>query len=160
VAPPGIPQSTSFAWNVAARALEEQLRRVEALDAKAATLMAADLILAGFIIAGSDRSDHTPPLVLAAAGLGLVLSLSTAVGAFAVRRCEMAPTPSVVADLAEAPEDWIRWRLMGNMLGAIETNRNKLARKTRWLSLSQGILLVAITPFGAYFVWQQFVGVG
>jgi hypothetical protein len=49
---------------------------------------------------------------------------------------------------------------MGNMLGAIETNRNKLARKIRWLSLSQGILLVAITPFGAYFVWQQFVGVG
>jgi hypothetical protein len=55
------------------------------------------------------------------------VSLIAAVRVFANQRYLVAPEPGVTAMLANAPEDWIRWRLMGNMLESIETNRTKLS---------------------------------
>ena len=45
------PQGASFAFDNAAKALDEQLGRIESLDAKAGILLAADGVLAGLLFA-------------------------------------------------------------------------------------------------------------
>ena len=45
------PQGASFAFDNAARSLDEQLGRIESLDAKAGVLLAADGVLAGLLFA-------------------------------------------------------------------------------------------------------------
>lgn len=42
-----VPEGASFAYAVAIAALDEQLRRIEALDTKAGILMAVDGVIAG-----------------------------------------------------------------------------------------------------------------
>ena len=45
------PHGASFAFDNAAKALDEQMGRIESLDAKAGVLLAADGVLAGLLFA-------------------------------------------------------------------------------------------------------------
>ena len=64
----------------------------------------------------------------------------------------------MVATLASASEDWISWRLIGNVLDAVDNNRTKLKRKSAWLAAGQSALLVTLMPLGAYFVYTLLLG--
>ena len=154
----GVPPSASFVFDIATRSLDEQLHRVEALDSKAAALLAADLIVTGLVVGGDRTLAAVPAWIVAVSTTGILMSLIAAVRAFANQRYLVAPEPGVTAMLANAPEDWIRWRLMGNMLRSIETNRAKLQQKARWLTGSQIVLIVSIAPLGGYFVWSRLAG--
>ena len=153
-----VPRSASFAFDTATRSLDEQLHRVEALDSKAAALLAADLIVTGLILGGDRALGAVPSWIVAVSTIGILLLLVAVIRAFANQRYLVAPEPGVAAMLANAPEDWIRWRLMGNMLESIDTNTAKLQQKARWLTSSQIVLTVSIAPLGGYFVWSRLSG--
>lgn len=155
-----VPPSATFAFEIATRSLVEQLHRVEALDSKAAALLAADLIVTGLILGGARALTDVPGWIIAVSTIGILLSLLAAIRAFANQRYLVAPEPGVVAVLANASEDWIRWRLMGNMLQSVQTNRSKLEQKARWLTWSQIVLVASIAPLAGYSVWSRLWGGG
>lgn len=86
------------------------------------------------------------------------MSLAAALVAFSNRNYQIAPAPEAVTALANAPEDWIRWRLIGNMLAAVDINRVKLRQKARWLTFGQLVLLVGLGLLGGYFVYASLAG--
>lgn len=149
-----VPQSAEFAFDSAIRSLNEQLSRIDALDAKAGILLAADGILAGLIFGRDAYVGRAPWWVALAAGAGVLASLACALRAAANRNYKLAPDPGRLAQLAQAPPDWIRWRLIGNVLDAADKNRAKLRQKSRWLTAGQVLLLVTLVPLGAYFAYS------
>ncbi len=153
-----VPPSAGFAYDVAIRSLDEQLHRVEALDTKAAGLLAADGLLTGLALGRNGLVAAAPTWLAVTAGIGLLSSLGCALAAFANRDYVLAPEAGTVALLANAPEDWIRWRVIGNVLDAIDTNRRRLRQKARVLTAGQMILLVAFALVGGYFLWTRVTG--
>lgn len=153
-----VPRSASFAFDIATRSLDEQLHRVEALDTKAVGLLAADGLLVGLVLGPHGLLAAAPPWLAIAAGIGLIVSLGCALAAFANRGYLLAPEARTIALLASAPEDWIRWRVIGNVLDAIDANRRQLRQKARVLSVAQLILLVALGLVGGYFLWTRATG--
>lgn len=153
-----IPQSASFAFDVSSSALSEQLARIDSIDSKAGVLLAADGILAGLIFGGDSIVATAPPWLAILAGVGILLSFTASLGAFAARDYRLAPRPEEVAQLSGATEAWIRWNLIGNVLEAVETNRGTLRRKARYLAAGQLLLLVTLVPVGAYSVYASITG--
>lgn len=145
--PPGAP----FAFDMALRALDEQLGRIEALDTKAGVLVAADGVVAGFLL-GRGSVLARAPLPLARAVIALLfLSMCSALLAFATRRWETAPAPEAMARwLGGGDEGWLRWRFLPNVLDALDDNRPQLRRKARLLALALATLLVTIALLGGY----------
>ena len=84
----------------------------------------------------------------------ILLSLVCTLVSFADREYLARPRAETVAHLAAAPEDWIKWRLMGNVLRAVETNRARLRSKARWLTLGQAALLVTLFSLGSYSIYE------
>ncbi len=145
-----IPPGTSFAYAVGIRTLDEQLRRIDALDSKAGTLLAADGLLAGILFATSSSVRSAPRWTVVGLVLTLFASLLLALLAFANRRYEDAPNPSHVVRFALRDEAWLQWRFMGNVLGAIDVNGRKLRRKARLLASSLVSLIAAVGLLGGY----------
>lgn len=114
---------------------------MEALDTKAAGLLAADGLQTGLVLSRNGLVATAPTWLALTAGVGLLSSLGCALAAFANRGYVLAPEAQTVAELANAPEDWIRWRVMGNVLDAVDTNRRQLRQKARVLTAGQLILL-------------------
>src|SRR5437588_6830556 len=79
---------------------------------RAGTRLAGLLFSRGAVLTTAPR-----PVSIPAVG-GVVSSLLLALLAFANRRYEAAPTPEAAVRLIAAPEDWLRWRFLGNILGA------------------------------------------
>jgi hypothetical protein len=156
----GVPQSAAFAYETAQHALDQQSRRIDSIDAKAGILLAADGILAGLIFGRETFVSRAPVAVASVAGGGILLSLACALRALATRDYSLAPEPRSLARLSAAPPDWIRWRLMGNMLDAVDESRRRLRQKARWLTVGQGLLLVMLAPVGGYFLYALFRGTG
>ena len=77
-----VPEGSGFAFEMSLRALDEQLRRIEALDSKAGILIAADGILAGLLLSGRGPLLQAPKPVLFAAVAAVISSLSFALLAF------------------------------------------------------------------------------
>lgn len=154
----GVPQAATFAFDVTSRSIDEQFRRVDTLDSKAGTLLAADGIIAGLIFGRGWLPQETPVAIALAAGVAVLVSLAAALVAFSNRNYQIAPAPEAVTALANAPEDWIRWRLIGNMLAAVDINRVKLRQKARWLTFGQLVLLVGLGLLGGYFVYASLAG--
>jgi hypothetical protein len=150
----GIPQSATFAFDVAVRAVDEQLSRIDSLDSKAGILLAADGVLAGLIFVRGGVVARAP------IGLGLIVSVTILFSlvctlvSFADREYLARPRAETVAQLAAAPEDWIKWRLIGNVLRSVETNRARLRSKARWLTFGQAALLVTLLSLGSYFIYE------
>ena len=94
-----VPEGAGFAYDVGIRAIDEQLRRIEALDSKAGILIAADGVLVGLLLGGRSLLGRIPAL---ASGLGLALvlaSLLLALLSFAGRQYSSAP-PSLLRSVS------------------------------------------------------------
>ena len=145
-----VPAGASFAYSVALRTLDEQLRNIEALDTKAGVLIAADgLILA--LLAGQERSLAGVPAAVLVAIIGAVTSsLIAALLSFTTRRYETAPNPVAAIHLMTAEPAWLEWRFLGSMQDAIRANRRKLRTKTRFLSAALTALIAGAMVLGGY----------
>jgi hypothetical protein len=147
---PGAP----FAFEMSIRALDEQLRRIEALDSKSGILLAAVGVVIGLLLSAGSAVARFPQVVAISATISLILSLLLGLIAFANRRYEFAPKPEAVIRLMAAGSDWIQWRLLGNLTAALATNRRKLAWKARFLTSALVALIVAVGTLGGYFIYQ------
>lgn len=155
----GVPQSAEFAFDIARAALAEQLSRIDALDSKAGLLLAADGLIAGLLFGNASFLHRAPVWVTVSAAIGILGTSTCAVSALAFRRYELAPEPGKVAELAQAPVDWLHWRFIANVLEAVDTNRLKLDRKAAWLIWGQALLLAGLMVLGGYFVYALIAGV-
>jgi hypothetical protein len=145
------PRGATFAYETATSALGEQLRRIDALDSKAGLLLAAASVLAGLLWSdGPSRPESS--VALSIVTILVTLSLLAAVLALSSRKYLIAPRPEVVAELAAADADRIRWHLIGNVLEAVEVNRDRIQFKARLLTFGQVTLLVSILVLGGYSV--------
>jgi hypothetical protein len=148
-----VPSGAGFSYEVATRFLDEQLGRIEALDAKAGVLIAADGVLAGLLFVRGSLVAQAPKSLAFTAVIALILSLSLALVAFSNRRYESAPAPEAVARFMRADEQWLRWRFIGNMLDALEVNRGKLEWKARFFTGALLGLIVSVGTLGGYFLY-------
>jgi hypothetical protein len=153
-----VPPGSSFAYDVAVFSLEEQRKRIDALDSKAGVTLAAAGVFAGFLFRGDSLLRGAPSAVGAGGSILLVLSMLAALLAFANRRYRIAPAAEAVAGMMSFPDEWLKWRFLGNLLEAVEVNRAKLSDKTRWLTAAQAALLAAVGVIGGYFVYVLITG--
>lgn len=147
-APPG----AEFSYEVAEKALEDQLRRIDAQDGKAGVLIAAAGVFGGFVFSSDSFLSAGPSWVIAATGGLVTAAILSALLASLNQRYVMAPRPAAVATFARRDEAWLKWRFLSNVHGALEWNHRKLDRKTRLLTFAQGLFMLAAVLVGAYFV--------
>lgn len=147
-----VPEGSSFAYAVAVRSLDDQLARISSLDAKAGILMAVEGVVISLLL-GSDSLLLAAPALLSVTIAALAMfSVVAALLSFANRRYETAPEPDAVIGFMTASEDWLKWRFLGNLEGAIAANEGKLLRKARLLTASISAFIGAVLLLGAYFV--------
>ncbi|MGH2746442.1 MAG: hypothetical protein ACRDKB_00760 [Actinomycetota bacterium] len=155
------PQGAPFAFDNAAKALDEQLGRIEALDAKAGVLLAADGVLAGLLFATDSVLIQVPRVLGVAVAISLLFSILLALLAFSTRKYETAPTPEAVIGLmAQGGDAWLKWRFLGNLVLALTINRSKLERKARLLSSAIAFLFIVVLLLGGYLTYVLTAGVG
>ena len=145
-----VPAGASFAYAVALRTLDEQLRRIEALDTKAGVLIAADGLVLVLIAGGDPPLRGAPASVLVAILAAVTSSLIAALLSFTTRRYETAPNADAAIHLMTAAPTWLEWRFLGNMQDAIRANRRKLRTKTRFLSAALTALIAGAAFLGGY----------
>jgi hypothetical protein len=145
-----VPAGAAFAYQVAVRTLDEQLRRIEALDTKAGVLIAADGLVIGLLSSEGSTLAEGPAWVSFLLLGAIITSLVLALLAFTTRRYETAPNPDAAIRLMAADPAWLEWRFLGNMRDAIGVNRGKLRTKTRLLSSALTVLIAGIVVFGGY----------
>lgn len=156
-----LPQGASFAFDNAAKALDEQLGRIDSLDAKAGILLAADGVLAGLLFARNSLVFQAPRALGAAVTIFLLFSILLALLAFSTRKYEMAPTPETVIGLMDQGGDgWLKWRFLGNVIVALRINRSKLEQKARRLSSAIWLLFIVVLLLGGYLTYLLANGVG
>ncbi len=144
----------SFAFDNAAKALDEQLGRIESLDAKAGVLLAADGVLAGLLFATDSVLFQAPRILGVAVTVSLLFSILLALLAFSTRKYETAPTPEAVIGLMEqGSEAWLKWSFLGNLILALTINRSKLGRKTRLLGSAIALLFMVVLLLGTYLIY-------
>lgn len=153
-----VPRGASFAYSVAQRGLDEQLGRIEALDAKAGIVIATNGVLAGLLFGRSSLLLAMPEFLAGLISLLVGTSLLLALIAFATRKYLIAPQAEAVRELMGWGEDWLRWRFLGNLEEALRENNRRLARKTRWLSLALFSLMLAVIGLIGYFAPHLFSG--
>ena len=145
-----VPAGAAFAYTTSLRSLDEQLRRIEALDSKAGILLAADGVLAGFLFTRGSVLLEAPGWIGILAAIAILVSMTLALLAFATRNYIAAPRAQAVARRAAASERWLEWRFLPNVLRAIDANALNLATKARFVGLSVLSLLVGVLTTGAY----------
>jgi len=147
-----VPEGAGFAYDVGIRAIDEQLRRIEAFDTKAGILIAADGVLVGLLAADTSLLPLLPRIPVAI-GLSLVLSsLALALVAFGIRRYRIGPSLSASIRLMAASAEWLRWRFLGDLERSVTANDARLRWKSRFLSGAMLSLLTAILLLGGYAV--------
>ena len=147
------PKEADFAFDNASKALGEQLQRIEALDAKAGILLAADGVLVGLLFAADSVLLDAPGFIGIAVAVPLVISVLCALFAFIIRKYEVAPTPEAVIGLmGQGDEAWLKWRFLGNLSQALDINRIKLDSKARRANAASGSLLIVVLILGGYLV--------
>lgn len=72
--------------------------------------------------------------------------------AFATRGYESAPDILGVWRLASRDELWLKWRVLGSVLLAIEINERKLNRRDRLISVSAALILMSAGLTGGLLV--------
>jgi hypothetical protein len=152
-----VPPGAAFAFEMGIRTLDQQLRRIEALDTKAGILMAANGVLSGLLF-GGPLALHGPRSVAVPAAVALMVSLVTALVSFANRRYDSAPNPQDLVDLVASGEDVLNWRLVGSVLEILEVNGQKLDTKTRFLTVSLLSLIATVVLAGGYSLSRLLIG--
>jgi hypothetical protein len=145
-----VPPGASFAFTAALRTLDEQLRRIEALDSKAGVLIAADGLILALIAGEGGPLAHLTRLLTAGIVASVTISLFTALLSFTTRRYESAPNPDVAIHLMAAEPAWLEWRFLGSLQSAIHENRRRLRAKARLLSFALTALLLGSTLLGVF----------
>ncbi len=147
-----VPPGAEFAYEVAHGALEDQLRRIEVQDSKAGILIAAAGVFGGFIFSSDSFLRSGPAWVVILAGGLVIAAVVAALLASMNQRYVTAPAAVAVARLAAREAPWLKWRFVGNLHLALDWNREKLNRKTRFLVVAQGLFMLAVLIVGGYFV--------
>lgn len=126
-----LPPGSGFAYDLGERILASQSAQVDAVDTKAAVILAVDGVIAGFLL----RSPfHNAPRTAAiVASSSLLVSLISALLAFWTARYSTGPEFAAVAGRVRGSEAWIKWRFLPNLAEAIQANEVKLKRKNRLL---------------------------
>lgn len=153
-----IPEGASFAYDTCVSALDEQLRRIESLDTKAGVLIAATGLFAGIVFSRGSMVAGAPGWIEVASAASLMLALLLALLAFANRNYLRAPVPSSVIRLMARPDEWLKWRFLGNLEEAIAFNNRKLRAKARFANASLAALLASVTGLGGYFMYALSIG--
>ena len=148
-----VPKGAAFAYEVAVRTLDDQLERIGALDTKAAVLLTADGVIAGFLFGRDSVIGQAPDWLAITAIAWLLASFILSLLAFASRRYQQAPPAVAVARRAQAPGDWLKWRFLANVHRAIDVNNSKLGQKSRLLTAGLGCLLVSLLTLGGYLIY-------
>lgn len=107
-APPG----AAFSYEVAEKALNDQLRRIEAQDGKAGILIAAAGVFGGFIFSSDSFLNSGPRWVLTLTGGLVAMTVLLALLASLNQRYVTAPRPTAVATFARRDEEWLKWRFL------------------------------------------------
>lgn len=115
----GIPPGASFAYEVGTRIIDGQLRHSDALDTKAGIVLAVDGVLAGLLFGNTPYGGQLVDLPVLAGAVGLLLSFLLGLLAFGTRRYRTAPALDVVVGRMARGEDWLKWRVLGNLLQAV-----------------------------------------
>ncbi len=147
-----VPDGSGFAYDVARQDLADQLARIEALDTKTGIFLAAGGAFAGFLFGADSLLREAPPTVFVAVAALVIAALLLSLLAFGNRHYRTAPTPQAAVRLMAAPEQWLRWRFLGNLMEAIEINHTKIERKARLLSAAILCLFLAVMVAGASLV--------
>ena len=106
------PPGSEVAFETASAALREQFQRIDALDSKAGILLASGGVFAGFLFGVESLMRQAPRPIAIISTVLLIVSLATALLAFATRAYSSAPTPEVV----------VRIKLPGQV-GSLESPR-------------------------------------
>jgi len=118
--------------------MEAQSRLIDALDTKAAVLLAVDGVLAGLLFDHGADAAPAPRLLLTVMFLSLFSSFVLALASFWVRQYATAPVLGSVVRFMERDREWLKWRSLGNLQQAYQANERKPQRKARpiaWVSL-------------------------
>lgn len=148
-----VPAGASFAFDVGLRTLDQQLRRIDALDTKAGVILAAGGVLGGFLFTRGSVLGRAPLALGVAAAGALIACLIAALVAFGVRRYSFVPSVRAVVRMMSADEAWLRWRFLGNMREAVEANEPKLGLKARFVSAAVSLLAAAVGLAGGSVVY-------
>ncbi|MGI9194590.1 MAG: hypothetical protein ACR2FO_08820 [Actinomycetota bacterium] len=146
------PVGAAFTFDIGVRALEAQSRRVDAIDTKAAVVLAVDGVLAGFFLNRPVASPHPPIWLALLAGTALLVSAITAVLSLWTRKYSTAPQFAAITPMMDNEESYLKWRFLGNIEEAEVANDVKLRRKVRFLTYALSSLLVEIILIGGYLI--------
>lgn len=95
------PLGTPFAYGESRRALQEQMHWIDALDTKAAVLLASAGVITGLVLSRGSPLSRAPRLIAAVVSVALLAALVSALLAFATRRFETAPDlKAIVAEVS------------------------------------------------------------
>jgi hypothetical protein len=149
--PPGV----DFMFETAVRALDEQMRWIDALDTKAGVMLAADGVIAGLVLTRGSLLLRAPEWVGVLVAVLLFISLVLALLSFSTRRFELAPDISALVPAARSTSaESLRWTALPDVLVALEINEPKIGQKANLLFYSGAGLILAVGLFGGYFVSQ------
>jgi hypothetical protein len=148
------PEGIRFTYETASKALDDQLRWIEALDTKAGILMAADGVVAGLVLTRGSFLQGAPAILATAAALLLFTSFLTALLAFATRRYETAPDLiALIALIRAGDDDFLRWNALPGIVGALDVNESKLGQKADLMFVGNLLLLGGILVVASYFIY-------
>jgi hypothetical protein len=145
--PPGIP----LAWDVSMAILDVELRVIDQLDTKAGVVIGALVVAGGLLLNSTGRG-----VAQALVGLALILALVFATLSFLVRKYEDAPDPTRFASAALFEPNYMKEAFLGNVLGAVDANHERGARKGLYLNCAVGI--GALTAVAAVIAKMSGVG--
>ena len=128
--------------------------RVDGLDSKAGVIVAADGVLAGFLLSGNSQLADAPDWLATVLVISVFLSITTALLAFATRRFKNAPSFDATMRLMTGGADWLKWRFLRNIQDSIHENHKNIEQKARFIALAIGFLLAAVALLGSYSIWN------
>ncbi|HVL52064.1 MAG TPA: hypothetical protein VM754_11245 [Actinomycetota bacterium] len=149
-----LPPGSGFAYDLGERILASQSARADAIDTKAAVVMAVVGVLAGFLFQSPFQG--APRTVILVASFSVPVSLATALGSFWTARYSRAPEFTAVTARTQSPESWLKWRFLPNLADAIAVNDRKLELKVTYLRVAMVGLLVLILDIGGYLLYEFF----
>lgn len=145
------PKGAEFAYEVAQRSIDDQLRRIESLDTKAGILLAAGGVLAGLVYREGSILAEAPVALGFLASMFLLASLLLALVAFFNRKYRSGLSPQAVTDFAARDGTWLKWRFQKNLIDIWRWNDQRLRIKAALISWSLGFLLATTVTTGGYF---------
>lgn len=149
------PKAAEFAFNNAVRVLDGQNLRVDSMDTKAGILLAADGVLAGFLVGADSVLLRAPKCFATVAVILLVLASIFALGAFYPRKYHAAPVAQAVADDSDNHDDdlALKWSWVGNVLEAVAFNNKALEHKGVLLRFAGAGLAMTLLVLGIGLIW-------